>query len=341
MPKVETWLHQDFNHQTLGYNPRVRFESQPAPIPVLCGPTASGKTALSLELAARFPLEVISADAMMVYRGMDVGTAKPSLEEQARVPHHLLDLLEPSDSFSVAQWVALAENAIAAIIARGRIPFVVGGTGFYIRSLSEGMPTTPASDAERISALEVELAERGLDAMIAELETANPADAARAERNPRRVLRSLEVLRTTGHTPSAFPMTAPKYQFAKVALIPDRAVLEQRIEARTKTMLDAGLIEEARALLPIFTREGRRATSFQAIGYKQALDHLTGVFMPDGTRRDVPLPEVERRINLATRQYAKRQETWFKAEPRVQIATTLEQAQTLLDPIMKRWPPSG
>ena len=306
-------------------------------MPVLCGPTASGKTALSLELARRFPLEVVSADAMMVYRGMDVGAAKPTPEERALVPHHLLDLVAPDEPFSVAQWVAAAEEAIAGVIARGRVPFVVGGTGFYIRALSQGLPTTPASDPARVSALEVELLERGLDAMLAELGTASPADAARAERNPRRVLRSLEVLRATGQGPSAFPTSPPRFAYAKVALIPDRAPLEARIRERTAAMLEGGLVEEARALLPAFTREGRRATSFQAIGYKQALDHLTGVYRESGERRELPLAEVAERINLATRQYAKRQETWFRAEPGVTVVATLEDARQALEFLLAAW----
>jgi tRNA dimethylallyltransferase len=309
-------------------------------IPVLCGPTASGKTALSiqlaLELAVASPLlEIISADAMMVYKGMDIGTAKPTLEERAAVPHHLIDLLEPNTDFSVAEWVRAAEAAIADVLERGRIPFVVGGTGFYIRALSQGLPSTPPSDPEAIARLEVELKNQGLDAMIAELESASVEDATRAERNPRRVLRALEILRGTGQAPKDFAPIPPKYQFEKIALLPPRADLEKRIELRTKTMLEQGLIEETRALIPIFTRDGRRATSFQAIGYKQALDYLLGVVDDAGQRHEIALEEVERRINIATRQYAKRQETWFKAEPGATRASSIEEAKLHLEPTLK------
>jgi tRNA dimethylallyltransferase len=306
-------------------------------IPILAGPTASGKTALSLELGAKFPLEVVSSDAMMVYLRMDIGTAKPSLEERRRVPHHLIDVLEPGTDFSVAQWVKLAEAAIHDILARERIPLVVGGTGFYIRALSQGLPSTPQSEPELMAGLEHELVTRGLDDLIAEVAAVSQYDADRAERNPRRVLRALEIIRVTGKPASAFEPRAPKFKFAKIALIPPREELLARIEVRSKQMLSAGLIEEARALMPVFLRDGRRVTSFQAIGYKQALDHLTGVFMDDGTHRDLPLEEVENRINLATRQYAKRQETWFKAEPDTKIVSSLEEARTELEQLLTMW----
>jgi tRNA dimethylallyltransferase len=306
-------------------------------IPILAGPTASGKTALSLELGATFPLEVVSSDAMMVYKRMDIGTAKPSLEERRQVAHHLIDVLEPGSDFSVAQWVNLAEVAITDILARGRIPFVVGGTGFYIRALSQGLPSTPQSEPELIANLEHELSTRGLDDLIAEVAAISQYDADRAERNPRRVLRALEIIRLTGKPASAFEPQAPKFKFAKIALIPPREELLARIELRSKQMISAGLIEEARALMPIFLRDGRRVTSFQAIGYKQALDHLTGVFMDDGTHRDLPLEEVENRINLATRQYAKRQETWFKAEPDTKIVSSIPDARIELEQLLTMW----
>ncbi len=299
-------------------------------IPVLCGVTASGKTALSLELAKHHPLEVVSADAMMVYQQMDIGTAKPSLLERQQVPHHLIDLLAPNQDFSVAAWVKAAETAIAEILARGNIPLVVGGTGFYIRALSQGLPSTPISNLAAMQRLEVELKAQGLDAMLAELEAVSPTDAQKTQRNPRRVLRALEILRGTGQPPSSFTPIPPKYSFFKVALIPDSTILEPRIAQRTKWMLESGLLEETRQLLEVFSRDGRRATSFQAIGYKQALDHLLGTTDAVGNHVSISLEETERRINLATRQYAKRQSTWFKAEPNAHVVTNLEQAGELL-----------
>jgi tRNA dimethylallyltransferase len=306
-----------------------------AQISVLAGPTASGKTALSLELAQRFALEVISADAMMIYRGLDIGTAKPNLAERAAVAHHLIDICEPNTPFSVAQWVAAAETAIAEVLARGRIPLVVGGTGFYIRALSQGLPSTPASDPEAMRRLEVELRNQGLDAMLAELERASPEDAQRSQRNPRRVLRALEILRGTGRAPTSFAQHPPRFVYQKFVLMPGKASLELRIAARTRTMLQSGLLEEAQALIPMFASsdgdaKARRATSFQAIGYKQALDHLLGVQDANGVTQHISLEETERRINLATRQYAKRQETWFRSEPGAQLFPNLESARVAL-----------
>ncbi len=300
------------------------------PIPILAGPTASGKTQLSLHLAEKLPIEIISSDAMMVYTGMDIGTAKPTLAERTGVPHHLIDIRSPAENFSVQDWVLRAEDTIADIVARGRVPLVVGGTGFYVRALSQGLPTTPASDMSAISALQTELAMRGLDAMLGELAAAAPADAHRAERNPRRVLRSLEVLRATGKAPSQFENRPAKYRYKKIILMPARQQLEKNIALRAEQMIKAGLIEETRALMPIFLKDGRRPTSFQAIGYKQALDHLLGTTRPDGRHEDVTLEEATRRIALATRQYAKRQETWFKAEPNAIIVNFADQAEELL-----------
>jgi tRNA dimethylallyltransferase len=307
-------------------------------IPILAGPTASGKTALSLELGQKYPLEIVSADAMMVYTGMDVGTAKPTPAERASVPHHLIDLVAPNTDFSVAQWVIQAEDAIQDVLSRGRIPLVVGGTGFYIRALKDGLPSAPPSDPDAIARLEMELNENGLDAMIAELETSSPEDATRTARNPRRVLRALEILRGSGRPPKDFLPQPPKFSYQTVILMPDKTVLDAKIEARTRKMLTDGLIEEARGLMGQFVRDGRRATSFQAIGYKQALDFLTGVFMPDGTRRDVPLEEVCRRITLATRQYAKRQATWFKREQDAVMVDSLDAARLELERVLETWP---
>ncbi len=301
------------------------------PIPILCGVTASGKTALSLELAQHHSFEIISADAMMVYTGMDIGTAKPSPEERQTVPHHLLDILPPNTDFSVTAWVEKAETAIAEILARGKTPLVVGGTGFYIRALSQGLPSTPMSDPNAMQRLEIELKSQGLDAMLTELENASPEDASRTQRNPRRVLRALEILRGTGKVPSEFVPIPPKYAFAKFALIPDSTVLEPRIATRTRTMLESGLLEETQRLMDIFVRDGRRATSFQAIGYKQALDHLLGTTDQAGNSVQISLEETERRINLATRQYAKRQGTWFKAEPNTKVFSQLEEIQKALE----------
>ena len=156
-------------------------------IPVLAGPTASGKSALALNFAETFPLEIISADAMMVYRGMDIGTAKPTREERARVLHHLIDVVNPYEPFNVADFVRLAEQAVNEVLARGALPLVVGGTGFYIRALSEGLPTVPSADPARQAELWEIFEREGLEPLQRELHAFSPEDARRAQRNPRRV----------------------------------------------------------------------------------------------------------------------------------------------------------
>jgi tRNA dimethylallyltransferase len=292
-----------------------------ARVTVLAGPTASGKTALALDLAREWGLEVVSADAMMVYRGLDVGTAKPSLAERAAVPHHVIDVVDPDEDYSVAQWVVAAEKAISWIISRGKVPLVVGGTGFYVRSLSEGLPSTPPSKPAEIARLEQEMRERGLEALTAELERASPADARRAQDNPRRVLRYLEVLRSTGRPPSAFPARPAVYRYQKVVLDPPPGELADRIERRTRTMLEGGLLEEAAGLRRLFERSGRRPTALQAIGYREAADVLAG--------RET-IDEAAVRISLATRQYAKRQRTWFRREPGATLVGSTEEAAAKL-----------
>lgn len=292
------------------------------PIQVLAGPTASGKTALALELGERYPLEVVSADAMMVYRGLDVGTAKPTTHERARLPHHVVDVAEPDEPFDLRRWLDLAESAIDDILGRSRVPLVVGGTGFYIRSLTEGSPTAPASEAGAIARLELELTDRGLEALIRELRDTSPADAERAARNPRRVLRALEILRATGRPPSAFPLRPPKRSFIKVVLDPPRAELDRRIEARVNAMFEAGLIDEVRQLAARWGPSDRRPTALQAIGYRETQDLIEG---------RATLAETRSRIVLATRQYAKRQATWFRREPGALLVGTVDEAGERLE----------
>lgn len=275
-------------------------------VPVLAAPTAAGKTAAALRLAARpegVGLEVVSADAMQVYRGLDVTTAKPTASERARVPHHVVDVLEPHEPFSVAAWVALAEDAIEDALARGARPLVVGGTGFYVDALAVGLPTTPAADPARRADLEAELVARGLDALEAELSAAAPADAARAQRNPRRVLRALEVLRATGRPPSAFPRTIPRFRVRSFVALPNPADMPARVAARVAAMAAAGLVEEVRALM---ARAPTSATVWQAIGPKELAPALRG---------ERPLADALADLEAATLRYAKRQRTWFARRP--------------------------
>lgn len=272
-------------------------------IPILGGPTASGKSAVALRLAEALGLEIVAADAMQVYRGMDIGTAKPTAAERARVPHHMIDVVTPAETFSVADYVRQAEAALGSVLERGRLPLVVGGTGFYIRALAEGLPTAPPADPSAQAPLWRAYEQDGLGPMVEELERLSPDDAARAQRNPRRVIRALEILRRTGRPPSAFPRTTPAFRYDKVALLPTMDTLRPRITQRTRRMFEAGLVAEVRALLEAYPQAG---TALQAIGYKEVATHLAG---------RSTLDEAELAVTIATLQYARRQRTWFRKEP--------------------------
>jgi len=283
----------------------------PISVPVLGGVTAGGKTALSLALAERFGLEIISADAMMVYREMDIGTAKPSPEERARVPHHLIDVAWPDEPFSVARYVALAEGAVAETLSRDRLPLVVGGTGFYIRALTGGLPTTPAADPEAQRPLWERFAQEGLAGLEHDLAALSPGDAARAQRNPRRVVRALEIWARTGRSPADFPLSRPRYRYSKRRLEVDPARLERLIWERTEQMFARGLVGEVERLRQ---RYPGATTALQAIGYKEVLAALAGQDTRHGTRESA-LADARSVVAEATLRYAKRQRTWFRKEP--------------------------
>ncbi len=274
---------------------------------MLAGPTASGKSAAAMRLAEGFGLEIVSADSMQVYIGMDIGTAKPTPAERARVPHHMLDVVLPSQPYSVADYVRSAEAVIDQVLARGKTPIVVGGTGFYLRGLISGLPTVPRADLEAQAPLWREVEAGGLTALIHELEEASPPDAARAARNPRRVVRSLEVLRATGRPPSAFPNLPPRHGFELVVLNPDTQALAPRIEQRGRRMFELGLVQEVRGLLE---RYPDQPTALQAIGYKEVAAHLRGAISEE---------EALRAVIDASRRYAKRQRTWFRGEPAARL----------------------
>lgn len=278
----------------------------PPTIPVLAAPTASGKTAAVLRLAdlgAGRRLEVVSADALQVYRGFDIGTAKPTAAERERVPHHLVDAVAPEDAMDAVAWTRAAEAAIEDALARGARPLVVAGTGFYLDALDRGLPTTPAADPTLRAALEAERAERGLEALLAELRALAPEDAAASQGNPRRVLRALEVLRASGRPPSAFPRTPPRFALRSFVALPSAAALEARVDARVASMLAAGWQHEVATLV---ARVPPAAPAWQAIGYAELARVVRG---------EATLEGAAAAIAIATRRYAKRQRTWFARRP--------------------------
>jgi tRNA dimethylallyltransferase len=283
--------------------------------PLICilGPTAAGKSDIALRLADEFGAEIVSVDSALVYRGMDIGTAKPTVAERASVRHWLIDLIEPTEPWSAAEFVVDAEAAIADIEARGRVPLLVGGTMLYVRALLQGLSDLPAANAEIRAQLVVELSDRGAADLHAELARIDPAAGARIHPNdPQRLLRALEVYRLTGTPISALQQAwrqAPRRSGALIALAPaDRSLLHQRIAARFDAMLSAGFLDEVRALMQ---RPGMHAElpSMRAVGYRQAWGHLAGDY--DRARcRDLAI--------YATRQLAKRQWTWLRGMPGVE-----------------------
>jgi tRNA dimethylallyltransferase len=280
----------------------------------LAGPTAAGKTALALAVAARWPVEIVSVDSALVYRGMDIGTAKPGAAERAAVPHHLLDLIEPEASYSAAQFVADARRLIAQIRARGRWPLLVGGTMMYFKALVDGLDALPPADPEIRAALDAQAAAHGWPALHAELARVDPVTAARlAPNDSQRIQRALEVFRVAGVPLSALHRrgvggagAVPRH--ALVALEPAaRAWLHERIARRFDAMLASGFLDEVRALR---RRPGLHVDlpSMRCVGYRQAWEALDAADPPDlGTLR-------ERGI-AATRQLAKRQLTWLRSMP--------------------------
>jgi tRNA dimethylallyltransferase len=283
----------------------------PTPRPprlALVGPTAGGKSAVALALAERVGGEIVSVDSMQVYRGLDIGTAKPTAAEQVRVRHHLVDVVDLAETFDAARFVALAETAEADIRSRGKVPVFCGGTGLYLKALTEGLGEAPPSDA----AIRAELEATPPDVLLAELETKDPACfAAIDRRNPRRVVRALEVIRVTGKPFSAqradWSQAKPGGQPTLIGLRRSSEDLHRRIHLRVDAMFAAGLVEETRQLLDLGLERNR--TAMQAIGYRQVVEHLRG---ERGLKETVEL------VKTKTRQFAKRQMTWFRNQLPVQ-----------------------
>jgi tRNA dimethylallyltransferase len=287
----------------------------------LVGPTASGKSAVALALAERLPVEIISMDSALVYRGMDIGTAKPSLPERAAAPHHLIDILDPAQAYSAAQFVADAQRLVRDIRARGRLPLVVGGTLMYLNALRQGLHKLPPADAEVRAALEQRAAARGWPALHAELARVDPATAARlAPADGQRIQRALEVWHVSGRPLSAWHAnveprdTAPGATWPVVSLEPrSRAWLHQRIEDRFTAMVRAGFLDEVRRLR---ARGDLQADlpSMRCVGYRQAWEELD-YQARKGPDAPLNIANFRERGIVATRQLAKRQVTWLRSMP--------------------------
>lgn len=278
------------------------------PLVVIGGPTAAGKTALALALAEYFPLEVVSADSRQVYRLMDIGTAKPSPAEREQVPHHLLDVVWPDEPFDAAQFARQADLAVAGIIARGRLPVLVGGTGLYIRALTAGLAAVPPADPAVRRRWEECAAEQGGAVLHRRLAGVDPQTAARLHPNDCvRLVRALEVFELTGVPLSAWHaghgFRQPRYRLLKLALHVEREELYRRIDVRAAAMFAGGLVEETATLLAAGYAADLK--SLQTIGYREAVRLLTGACTG---------AEALAELQQATRRYAKRQLTWFRAD---------------------------
>jgi len=278
----------------------------------LVGPTASGKTALACELAPTLGAEIVSADAMLVYRGMDIGTAKPTLAERARVRHHLVDVVDPAEEFSVARFQPMARAAIADVLGRGRVPLLVGGSGLYFHAVVDEF-TFPPTDPALRRRLEEEARARGLPALYQRLAARDPAAASRIQPgNLRRIVRALEVIELTGRSFSSFrgAMDAPvsRYRLTVLGLDPGPELLRSRVADRVAAMADAGLLDEVRRLAagPL------SRTARQALGYKELLDAL---------ERGGSVSDALAEVVARTRAYARRQLAWFRRDPRIRWST--------------------
>lgn len=280
----------------------------PPKILVICGPTASGKTALAVELALRHHGEVVSADSMQIYRRMDIGTAKPTPEEMGGVPHHMLDVADPEEDFSVARYVDMAARCVDDILSRGKLPILAGGTGLYIDSLLSGRTFAPFQpDSPLRGQLEEQLRREGGAAMLARLAQVDPDSAVRLHPNDeKRIVRALEVYQSTGKTITQHNLETqaipPRYDALTLALAFERREdMWSRIDRRVDQMMDQGLVAEVQGLLD--SGVPAKCTAMQAIGYKE----MAAALLSGG---DVRAAAEE--IQLRSRQYAKRQLTWFK-----------------------------
>jgi len=287
---------------------------------LMLGPTATGKTDLAISLCKRFPCDVISVDSALVYRGMNIGTAKPDTETLARTPHRLIDIRDPEESYSAGEFIRDAYREMDDILAAGRIPLLVGGTMMYFRALTEGIAELPAADQQVRQAIDIEAKEAGWPAMHEQLQAVDQAIAARIQPNDKqRIQRALEVYRSSGTPLSEWQReSAPQrddFRYLKTGLnIEPRSLLHARIAKRLDRMIEAGFIDEMKTLRQ---RPGLTADhpSMRSVGYRQFWQYLDG---------DYSLDEADDRALFATRQLAKRQITWLRSEKEVFLVDPLE-----------------
>jgi tRNA dimethylallyltransferase len=299
------------------------------PLVAIVGPTGVGKTALSIALAGRIGGEIINADSRQIYRGMDIGTAKPSAEEMTAAPHHLFSIVDPDESFSLAMYQDLAASTIAAITQREHVPLLVGGTGQYVAAVLEGwtVPRVPPQPAIR-ARLQAEADSQGVAALYARLATVDPAAAARIEpNNLRRIIRALEVYEVSGQPISAQQRKAPPpYRIATIWLTMERTALYRRIDARVDAMIAAGLVNEVRGLLD--RGYGWELPAMSSLGYKEFRPYF---------EEGAPLESCVERLKFNTHAFVRKQEMWFRRLPHVaQIAADPD----ALDRIVAAVPPS-
>lgn len=299
----------------------------------VCGPTAVGKTATGLALAQRIDAEILSLDSMAIYRGMDIGTAKPSAAEQAQVPHHLIDIVDPWEEYSTAEYLTAAEAVCRELVARGKAPLFVGGTGLYLRAILRGVFEGPSADWEFRHRLMAEAAVPGALSLHERLRQVDPVSAGRLHPNDeRRLVRALEIHHLTGQPASDLQQQSPRPLDERPQhvywLEPPRDWLHERINRRVDVMLEQGLIEEVERLLALEPPLGR--TARQGLGYKEVIDFFEG--------RIPSREELAETVKTRTRQFAKRQHTWFRnlEECRAIAITGEESLEDIAEMLMER-----
>lgn len=290
------------------------------PVVLILGPTGAGKTDLAIRLAQQLPVEIVSVDSAMVYRGMDIGTGKPSAATLQQFPHHLVDTLDPSQAYSAGQFLREVYQAIDAIHTRGKLPLLVGGTMLYYRALRRGLAQLPEADASVRAGLDADAAQRGWPALHADLKTIDPVAAARIQPNDgQRIQRALEVFRLSGKTLTELhattPLPDPRLQFHAYAWVPsDREQLYNAIGARFEAMMQAGLLQEVRRL---YERGDLHAglPAIRSVGYRQLWEHL---------EQGIPLPTAHSNAVFATRHLARRQLIWLRSDSELKWFDALE-----------------